>query len=140
LKFTIWEPNVSFFKVFGCKCFILSTKNNLGKFDVKSYEAIFVGYSNTSKAYRVFNRSSLTIEESIHVKFEESNTFVKNVVEIDSLGEDMEKITLKDSPIEEEKLKIDEQGEVQEVEVEPTQHNYFRGIGDLLQIIPRTSS
>ena len=35
-------------------------------------EAIFVGYSNTSKAYRVFNKSSLTIEESIHVKFEES--------------------------------------------------------------------
>ena len=38
-----------------------------------------------------------------------------------TLGEDMEKITLKDSPIEEEKPKIDIQGEVQEVEVEPTQ-------------------
>ena len=46
---------------------------------------------------------------------------MKNVVEIDSLDEDMESITLKDSPIEEEKLKIDKQGEVQEVEVEPTQ-------------------
>ena len=33
----------------------------------------------------------------------------------------MEKLTLKDSSIEKEKLKIDEQGEVQEVEVEPTQ-------------------
>ena len=33
----------------------------------------------------------------------------------------MEKITLKDSPIEKEKSKIDEQGEVQEVKVEPTQ-------------------
>jgi len=95
------KPNVSYFKVFGCKCFILNTKDNLEKFDAKSYEAIFVGYSNTSKAYRVFNRSTLTIEESIHVKFEEFNAFVKNVVEIDSLGEDMEKITLKDSPIEE---------------------------------------
>jgi len=80
------KPNVSYFKVFSCKCFVLNTKDNLGKFDVKSYEAIFVWYSNTSKAYRVFNRSSLTIEESIHVKFEESNAFVKNVVEIDSLG------------------------------------------------------
>ena len=46
---------------------------------------------------------------------------MKNVVEIDSLSEDMEKITLKDSPIEEKKPKIDIQGEVQEVEVEPTQ-------------------
>ena len=93
------KPNVSYFKVFGCKCFVLNTKDNLGKFDAKSYEAIFVGYSNTSKAYRVFNKSSLTIEESIHVKFEESNVFVENVVEIDSLNEDMEKISLKDSPL-----------------------------------------
>ena len=58
------KPNVSYFRVFVCKCFVLNTKDNLGKFDAKSYEAIFVGYSNTSKAYRVFNKSSLTIEES----------------------------------------------------------------------------
>ena len=89
------KPNVSYFKVFGCKCFVLNTKDNLGKFDVKSYEVIFVEYSNTSKAYRVFNRSTLTIGESIHVKFEKSNAFEKNIVEIDSLGEDMKKITLK---------------------------------------------
>jgi len=54
---------------FGCKCFVLNTKDNLGKFDVKSYEAIFVWYSNVNKAYRVFNKSTLTIEESIHVNF-----------------------------------------------------------------------
>ena len=56
------KPDVSYFKIFGCKCFVLNTKDNLGKFDTKSYEAIFVGYSNTSNAYRVFNRSTLTIE------------------------------------------------------------------------------
>jgi len=113
---------VSYFRVFSCKCFVLNTKDNLGKFDVKSYEVIFVGYSNTNKAYRVFNRSTLTIEESMHVKFEESNTLMKNVVEIDSLGEDMEKISLKDSPLQEvEKPKDDEYDEVQEVKVEPTQ-------------------
>ena len=59
----------------------------------------------------------MKIEESIHVKFQESNVFVKNVVEINFLGEDMEKVTLKDSPIQEDKPKLDEQDEVQEVEV-----------------------
>ena len=115
---------MSYFKVFGSKYFVLNTKDNLEKFDAKSYEAIFVGYLNTSNAYRVFNRSTLTIKESIHVKFEESNIFVKNVVEIDFLCEDMEKITLKDSPIEEENPKIDVQGEAQDVEVEPTPVSY----------------
>ena len=35
-------------------------------------------------------------------------------------GEDMEKVSLKDSPIQEDKPKLDKQGEVQEVEVAPT--------------------
>ena len=36
------EPNVSYFRVFGCKCFVLNTQDNLGKFDAKAFEAIFV--------------------------------------------------------------------------------------------------
>ena len=79
----------------------MKTKGYLGKCDPKSSEAIFVGYSNTSKAYKVINKSTLTIEESIHVKFEESNSHVKNVVEIDSLGENFEKISAKDSSAQE---------------------------------------
>ena len=54
----------------------------------------------------------MIIEKSIHVKFEESNTFVKNTVEINSVSEDMKKIILKDPPIEEEKPKIDVQDEI----------------------------
>ena len=115
------KPNVSYFRVFGCKCFVLNTKDNLGKFDAKSYEAIFAGYSNTSKAYRVFNRSALTIEKSMHVKFEESNVSCEECYKIDFLDENMEKISLKDSPMQEDKTKDDGHGEVQDVEVEQTQ-------------------
>ena len=72
------KSNVSNFKVFKRKCFVLNTKNYLEKFDAKSYEGIFVCYSNTSKAYKVFNRSTLTIEKSKYVKLEEFNPLVKN--------------------------------------------------------------
>ena len=57
-------PKISYFRVFGCKCFILNTKDNLDKFDSKSDEGIFVGYSMRSKAYRIFNKKTSTIEES----------------------------------------------------------------------------
>ena len=68
------RPNISYFKPFGCKCFIHNNgKNNLGKFDARSDEGIFVGYSMHSKAYRIFNKRTKTIEESIHVIFDESN-------------------------------------------------------------------
>ncbi|KAJ9554351.1 hypothetical protein OSB04_018396 [Centaurea solstitialis] len=45
---------------------------NLGKFDSKSDDGIFLGYSSISKTYRVFNKRRQTIEETIHVKFDES--------------------------------------------------------------------
>jgi len=65
----------------------------------------------------------MTIEESMYVKFEESNSLVKNGVEIESLGEDLEKIFMKDSLIQEEedKLKDNANDEVQDIKVEPTQ-------------------
>ncbi|RDX64256.1 hypothetical protein CR513_57208, partial [Mucuna pruriens] len=49
-----------------------TTKDNLGNFDPKSDNGTFLGYSKTSKAYRVYNSRTLTIEESIHVKFNDS--------------------------------------------------------------------
>ena len=66
------KPKVSYFKTFGSKCFILNTKDNLGKFEPKADEWIFVGYSDRSKAYRIFNKRNNTIEESLHVSFDEN--------------------------------------------------------------------
>ena len=57
--YELWKdrkPNIGYFKVFRCKCFVLNTKDNLGKFDPKSDVGIFLGYSNSSKAYRVYNK------------------------------------------------------------------------------------
>ena len=47
--YELWKnkkPNISYFKVFGSKFFILNTKDNLGKFDTKSNVEIFLGYSS----------------------------------------------------------------------------------------------
>ena len=74
--YELWKnkkPNISYFKVFGCKCFILNTKDNLGKFDAKSGVGIFLGYSTSSKAFKVFKKRTMVVEEFIHVIFYESN-------------------------------------------------------------------
>ena len=56
------KPSISHLRVFGCKCFVLNNgKESLGKFDAKADEAIFLGYSMNSKAYRVFNVTPLKI-------------------------------------------------------------------------------
>ena len=75
-SYELWnnrKPKISYLRVFGCKCFILNTKDNLGKFDSKADDGIFLGYSTTSKAYRVFNKRTLVVEELIHIVLDKSN-------------------------------------------------------------------
>ena len=65
-------PTLGYFRVFGSKCFILNTKDYLTKFDPKSYEGVFLGYSQNSKAYIILNKETLRVEESLNVTFDES--------------------------------------------------------------------
>ena len=64
-------------------CHILNDRENLGKFDAKSDEGIFLGYSTTSQEYRVFNKRTKTVMKSINVEIDDAIT----KVEIDDDGE-----------------------------------------------------
>jgi len=66
-------------RVFGYKCYVHNNgKESLGKFDPMSDEAIVSGYSSHSKAYKVFNKRALCVEESVHVFFDETNSVVEH--------------------------------------------------------------
>ncbi|GJX89592.1 retrovirus-related pol polyprotein from transposon TNT 1-94 [Tanacetum coccineum] len=66
------KPTLDYFRVFGSKCFILNTKDYLTKFDPKSYEGVFLGYSQNSKAYIILNKHTRKVEESLNVTFDET--------------------------------------------------------------------
>ncbi|GKE72921.1 retrovirus-related pol polyprotein from transposon TNT 1-94, partial [Tanacetum coccineum] len=66
------KPTLDNYKVFGSKCFILNTKDYLTKFNSKSYEDVFLGYSQNSKAYIILNKHTRKIEESLNVTFNET--------------------------------------------------------------------
>ena len=61
--------------------------------DAKSDEIIFMGYALNSKAYRVFNKTSLIVEESIHIIFDETSVASRNVVVDDDV--DIEDLRIK---------------------------------------------
>nr|GFC83755.1 retrovirus-related Pol polyprotein from transposon TNT 1-94 [Tanacetum cinerariifolium] len=65
------KPSVKFFHIFGSVCYIVRDGENLDKIKEKGDECIFVGYSTQSRAYRVFNKRTRVIMESIHVNFDE---------------------------------------------------------------------
>ena len=61
------KPVVKYFRVFGNDCYILWGQENLEKFDAKSDKGFFLGYSTSSRAYRVYNLRTKTMMESANV-------------------------------------------------------------------------
>nr|GEV81950.1 putative ribonuclease H-like domain-containing protein [Tanacetum cinerariifolium] len=70
------KPSISYLKPFGCHVTILNTSESLEKFDKKSDEGYIIGYSISSKAYRVYNLVSRKIEETMNLIFLENKPFV----------------------------------------------------------------
>ena len=67
------KPKVSYFRVFGCKCFILNKKSKTSKFAPKVDEGVLLGYGSNEHTYRIFNKTSGRVEIAIDVTFDESN-------------------------------------------------------------------
>ncbi|GJV40117.1 retrovirus-related pol polyprotein from transposon TNT 1-94 [Tanacetum coccineum] len=63
------SPSISFMRPFGCPLTILNTLDSLGKFDGKYDEGYLLGYSTTSKAFRVYNKRTKRVEENLHINF-----------------------------------------------------------------------
>ncbi|GJS37408.1 integrase, catalytic region, zinc finger, CCHC-type containing protein [Tanacetum coccineum] len=64
-------PDLSFFHVFGALCYPTNDNENLGKLQPKADIGIFIGYAPTKKAFRIYNRRTKRIIETIHVDFDE---------------------------------------------------------------------
>nr|GEV48487.1 hypothetical protein [Tanacetum cinerariifolium] len=58
------SPAIGFLRPFGCHVMILNTLDHLGKFDAKGDEGYFVGYSLSSKAFRVSMRHKWQLQIS----------------------------------------------------------------------------
>ncbi|GKA20886.1 retrovirus-related pol polyprotein from transposon TNT 1-94 [Tanacetum coccineum] len=107
------KPTLDYFRVFGSKCFILNTKDYLTKFDPKSYEGVFLGYSQNSKAYIILNKHTRKVEKSLNVTFDETPPPSKTspLVDDDLDEEEAIKVTEKknlENDIVDETLEIDE--------------------------------
>ena len=66
------KPQVGYFRVFGSKCYILD-KHRRSKFAPKSHEGFLLGYGSNSHTYGVYNNFTWKVEETVDVKFDESN-------------------------------------------------------------------
>jgi len=89
----IWNgktPALGHLRVFGSVCWYLLPKQNVKKLDARSTSAIFIGYSESSKAYKLLNLNTNKVIISKDVTFDEdifptSDTDLQNTeVEMDT--------------------------------------------------------
>jgi hypothetical protein len=67
------KPNVSYFRVFRTKCYVLQKRTKSSKLSLKVYEGFLLGYDSNSRVYRVFNKDSGCVETTCDVVFDETN-------------------------------------------------------------------
>nr|GEY70370.1 integrase, catalytic region, zinc finger, CCHC-type, peptidase aspartic, catalytic [Tanacetum cinerariifolium] len=65
------KPNIKFFRMFGCRCYLLKDYEDVGKLKEKGDIRVFVGYSKKSTAFRIYNKRTRKIHESVNVNFDE---------------------------------------------------------------------
>ncbi|GJX29726.1 retrovirus-related pol polyprotein from transposon TNT 1-94 [Tanacetum coccineum] len=109
------------------RCFILNPKDYLTKFDPKSYEGVFLGYSRNSKAYIILNKHIRKIKESLNVTFDETLPPSKTspLVDDDLDEEEAIKVAKKkiiENDIKDETLEIDEVVNIKESRNHPLEN------------------
>nr|GEZ12849.1 putative ribonuclease H-like domain-containing protein [Tanacetum cinerariifolium] len=65
------KPDISFLHVFGALCYPKNDREDIGKLDAKGDIGFFIGYSADSCAYRIYNRRTKKIMETMNVSFDE---------------------------------------------------------------------
>nr|GEU75449.1 hypothetical protein [Tanacetum cinerariifolium] len=65
------KPNIKFFRVFGCRCYLLNDYEDVGNLKAKGDIRVFLGYSKESATFRIYNKRTRKIHESVNVNFDE---------------------------------------------------------------------
>nr|GEW00303.1 hypothetical protein [Tanacetum cinerariifolium] len=80
------KPSIKHLYIFCCICYITRDGENLDKMKEKGDLCLLVGYSNQSKGYRVYNKRTRLIVESIHIRFNEIKEVSETSVANDTSG------------------------------------------------------
>nr|GFB70970.1 hypothetical protein [Tanacetum cinerariifolium] len=70
------KPDISFLYVFGALCYPKNDREDIGKLGAKGDIGFFIGYSADSCAYRIYNRRTKKIIETMNVSFDELSAMV----------------------------------------------------------------
>ena len=79
------KPDVSYFRIFGTFAYVHIPDDLRSKLDAKSQKLLFIGYSETQKAYRFFDRTTRRITVSRNAIFCEVQSAIPSTIDASSI-------------------------------------------------------
>ncbi|KAA3461202.1 Retrovirus-related Pol polyprotein from transposon TNT 1-94 [Gossypium australe] len=103
------KPSVRYFLIFGSTYFILKDREYQRKFDSKSDECVFLGYAINGRTYRVYNKRTQKVMDSINVIEDDPlKSLVKAVVLTSSDHSQMDNKHTNESKKNEDEIEIED--------------------------------
>nr|GEV50370.1 Gag-Pol polyprotein [Tanacetum cinerariifolium] len=75
------KSNIKFFRMFGCRCYLLKDYDDVGKLKAKGDIRVFVGYLKESTAFRIYNKQTQPGFSNLNETRKSSNPSVSQVSE-----------------------------------------------------------
>nr|GEW46535.1 retrotransposon protein, putative, unclassified [Tanacetum cinerariifolium] len=75
------KPNIKFFCVFGCRCYLLNDYEDVGKLKAKGDIGVFIGYSKESVAFKIYNKRTQPGLSNLNETGKSSNLVVSQASE-----------------------------------------------------------
>jgi transposase InsO family protein len=82
------KPNVSYFRIFGSKCYVLIKRPKSSKFAPMFYEGFLLGYDSNSRVYRAFNKDFGCVETTCDAMFDETNGSQVEQYDLDDIDDE----------------------------------------------------
>nr|GEY62289.1 retrovirus-related Pol polyprotein from transposon TNT 1-94 [Tanacetum cinerariifolium] len=126
------KPNIKFFHVFGCRCYLLNDHEVVGKLKAKRGIEVFVGYSKESTAFRIYNKRTRKIHKSVNVNFDEISKMASKQF---SLEPDLSNLTGKSL-----NLSVSQVSETSKKDLEDLFHNFYDEYFDSSKIMKSSTT
>jgi hypothetical protein len=122
--------SIKHFRVFGSKCYIKNNEENLGKYDDREDEGIFLGYATNSKGYKCYNKRLHKMVDCIDVKIDEGIP-AREVYSNESSTEDTTKA--EDEQVQESKNEDSESDEDSDTQTDSNQQSTTNSSSRIIQ-------
>nr|GFA53639.1 hypothetical protein [Tanacetum cinerariifolium] len=128
------KPNIKFFCVFGCRCYILNDYEDVRKLKEKGDIGVFVGYSKESAAFRIYKQTNSKIHESVNVNFDEISKMASKQFSLEPGLSNLNEMGKSSNP------SISQVSEVSKKDLEDLFHNFYDEYFDSSKIMKSSTT